>query len=55
MADLMVPCEKFRNFDFFHGFWIEMIENLIMADLVSQIEGAHTFFLRKYLSLIALS
>ncbi len=46
----MGSCEKFRNFKFFHGFWIEVIWNLMMVDLVLQKKGAWIFFLWKCLS-----
>ncbi len=45
----MGSCEKFRNFKFFHGFWIEVIWIFMMADLVSQKKGACPFFLWKCL------
>jgi hypothetical protein len=37
--------DKFRTFKFFHCFWLAIDRNLMMADLVSQIEGVLTFFL----------
>ncbi len=40
---LMVSCEKFRNFNFFRGFWLAIDKNLMMADLLLRIEGVRTF------------
>ncbi len=40
----MRSCEKFRAFKFFHSFWIEVIWNSKMADLVPQKKGTCTFF-----------
>jgi hypothetical protein len=44
-------CKKFRTFNFFHCFWLALDRNLMMADLVSQIEGVRTFFLWNFLIL----
>jgi hypothetical protein len=41
--------EKFRTFNFFHCFWHAIDRNLMMADLVSQIEGVCTFFCETFL------
>jgi hypothetical protein len=32
---LVGSCEKFKTFNFFRGFWIEIDRNLMAADLVS--------------------
>ncbi len=48
---LMVPCKKFRTFNFFHCFRLEIHRNLVMTDLVSVFQGAPAFFLRKFLIL----
>ncbi len=45
---LMGSCEKFRTFDFFDCFWLEIDRILMMADLVSVFWGAPTFFLTKF-------
>jgi DNA relaxase NicK len=42
---LMGSCEKFRTSNFSRGFWLAIHKNLMMADLLSQIEGVRTFFL----------
>jgi hypothetical protein len=49
---LMGSFKKFRTFNFFNCFWLEIDRNLMMADLVSQYEGAHISFLRKFLILL---
>jgi hypothetical protein len=40
---LMLSCEKFRTFNLFRGFWLEIDRNSMMADLLSQIEGVRFF------------
>jgi hypothetical protein len=41
-----------KNSELLNGFWIEVIWNLMMADLVSQKKDACTFFLWKWLVLL---
>ncbi len=43
--------EKFRTFNFFHYFWLEIDRNSMMADIDSHFEGVRTFFLWKFLIL----
>ncbi len=45
----MGSCEKFRTFNFFLCFWLAIVRNLVMADLVSLFEGVCTFFCESFL------
>ncbi len=49
---LMGSREKFRTFNFFHYFWLEIDRNFNDDDLVSVFQGAPTFFLRKFFILL---